>query len=144
MKSSYKVLIVNDKKTLAELKKKILQKLGIDSCVLTEKTEIVPDKVVEKLRSAEYDLVLLDFDLGGHTGIDVLRKLRQAKLDVPVLVISATTPDTPDFREELIQEGAIGFMGIPSSPREWEAFPQKILEYLIDNPCLLGSGIRLT
>lgn len=41
------------------------------------------------LRSENYDLMILDNRLPGKSGLDILRELREAKRDVPVLMLTA-------------------------------------------------------
>lgn len=45
----------------------------------------------EKARSKKYDLILLDLNLPGKSGFEIITSLRSLKIQIPILVISART-----------------------------------------------------
>jgi len=59
------------------------------------------------------DLVITDVKMPGMSGIDVLRQLRQRKVDLPVIVISAYADVAPAV--EAMKLGAEDFLGKPFS-----------------------------
>jgi CheY-like chemotaxis protein len=62
------------------------------------------------------DLVLLDLNLPGIQGWDVLEQIKSEGSNLPVVVFSAYT-DTPT-RERAAQMGAVGFIAKPVGARE--------------------------
>ncbi|TIO06816.1 response regulator transcription factor [Mesorhizobium sp.] len=67
----------------------------------------------------EYDLVILDVMLPGMDGFSILKKLRQAKSGVPVLVLTARSEI--DDRVTALDHGADDYLVKPFDFRELEA-----------------------
>lgn len=63
--------------------------------------------------SGEYDLVILDINLPGMDGFTLIRKLRQARSDVPVLMVTAR--DGVQDRIEGLDAGADDYLVKPFS-----------------------------
>jgi DNA-binding NarL/FixJ family response regulator len=57
---------------------------------------------------APFDVVLLDYNMPGMSGLDGLDRMRRANMDRPVALISGTA--TPALAEAAIAEGAAGFL----------------------------------
>ena len=58
-----------------------------------------------------YDLIILDINLPGSSGLDWLRTLRQRRIDLPVLLLTAR--DTPSQRVEGLDAGADDYLVKP-------------------------------
>lgn len=58
--------------------------------------------------SNEVDLVIVDIDLPGVSGLDVVRHIRKKRLSVPVLVVSALPEQ--EYAERARRAGASGFL----------------------------------
>jgi DNA-binding response OmpR family regulator len=69
---------------------------------------------LETLSRAASDAVLLDLRMPGVSGMDVLRGLREAGIDVPVVIVTAhgTIPDAV----EAMKLGAVDFLSKPVTP----------------------------
>lgn len=52
-----------------------------------------PTEVIPRLRAAQFDVCLLDYRLGGLTGIDVLGKIRAEGLDIPCILLTGESGD---------------------------------------------------
>lgn len=64
---------------------------------------------LEHLRSSrEDDLVLLDWKMPGMNGIEVLRHMREAGLEVPVIFLTALTDQ--DYEQAALEGGAVDFI----------------------------------
>ena len=63
-------------------------------------------------------MVLLDINMPGGTGIEVLKKLRASSRtsSIPVIVISGVTD--PTIREKALELGAAAFLSKPVDPTE--------------------------
>jgi CheY-like chemotaxis protein len=81
------------------------------------------------LNQEPYDLVLLDLRMPGIGGMEVLRRLRLAGNDVPVVVITAH--DSVPNAVEAMKLGAIDFLAKPLTP---EALRQVVAEVLARHP----------
>ncbi len=71
------------------------------------------------LGSASYDLVVLDIALPGLDGLSVLRRLRDRRMHVPVLILTAR--DTLEDRVAGLDLGADDYMTKPFDLPEFEA-----------------------
>ncbi|SBS24676.1 Phytochrome-like protein cph2 [Marinomonas spartinae] len=66
------------------------------------------DEALDLLLSQQYDLVLLDYFLGGHTGIDLLKHTKKVGLDTPVIVL--TGHSNIELDDALMRQGAADFI----------------------------------
>ncbi len=66
------------------------------------------------LAEHQYDLVLLDISLGGRSGLDLLKKIRQEQPSLPVLIISMHPEDQYALRT--IRMGAAGYLSKHAAP----------------------------
>ncbi len=71
------------------------------------------------LRLQSFDLLILDLDLPGIHGLDLLRLLRQRKNDIPVLILTAA--DAVEQRVKGLDQGADDYMAKPFALTELEA-----------------------
>jgi len=78
--------------------------------------------VVAKVRELQPDLVTLDIEMPGMSGIQVMDALRQAGLDVKVLVISGLTPSGGKLTLQALQNGAFDFITKPTESNPEENF----------------------
>lgn len=70
--------------------------------------------VVAKVRDLRPDLVTLDIEMPGMNGIEVMDALRQAGLNVKVLVISSLTVSGGRLTLQALQNGAFDFVTKPA------------------------------
>ena len=59
---------------------------------------------LEKVRSAEFDVVLLDITMPGKTGIEVLREIKSELPHLPVVMLSIHSPE--EYRALALSLGA--------------------------------------
>ena len=79
-----RILVVEDAERMAQLLKKGLT----EECYAVDIAGDGPEGL-RQAQSGEYDLVLLDVNLPGLDGFGVIRALRQARSDVPVIMVTA-------------------------------------------------------
>jgi DNA-binding response OmpR family regulator len=82
--SKMKVLIIEDEKSLCE---SIVACLKIEGFICETANAFKP--AIEKIESFEYDCILLDINLPGGSGLEILRQLKENKKSDGVLIISA-------------------------------------------------------
>ncbi len=65
----------------------------------------------EILKGATFDVVLSDISMPGMTGLDLLRRVRDFDLDIPVLLMTGA----PDVRSavEALEHGALRYLTKP-------------------------------
>ncbi len=78
--------------------------------------------VVEKVRELAPDLLTLDIEMPGMNGMAVMEALRQASLDVKVLVISSLTVSGGRLTLQALQNGAFDFITKPTESSAQENF----------------------
>jgi DNA-binding response OmpR family regulator len=114
-----RILIVDDDVVLCEM---LTERLQQDEFVI----EAVHDGIhgLERARSGEHALVVLDLMLPGMSGTNVLRQLRQQS-DVPVLILTAKGEDVERILG--LEIGADDYLPKPFNPRELVARIRAIL-----------------
>lgn len=66
------------------------------------------DEALEQLRKSEFDVMLLDLDLPGKSGFEVLRAVRRHNTKLPILIVSMLPEDKHASR--LLRTGANGYI----------------------------------
>lgn len=114
------ILIVDDASNILVTAAKALEKLGLP----VETTAYAEDALL-RLSRAEYSLVLLDLELWGMSGLDMLQKMRERHGSVPVIIITAY--GNPENEAEARRLGASDFIVKPFSPKEIRERVAKVL-----------------
>jgi two-component system OmpR family response regulator len=101
-----RVLVIEDDTTLGHALQEFLADQGYAVDWLTE-----GDKVLGAVAAQSYDLLLLDLNLPGCSGLDVLKQLREEGIQVPVLIVTAR--DGLDDRVAGLDAGADDYVTKP-------------------------------
>lgn len=114
------LLLVEDESKLATSLARQLGRAGYAA-------DVAPDgeTALEKARANEYHLVILDLNLPGASGFEVLRALREESRHVPVLILSAR--QGVEDRVEGLRIGADDYLVKPFDFAELEARIEAIL-----------------
>lgn len=96
---------------------------------------------IEQLRSATFDLVLLDLTLPGDSGLSLLRRLRREFASTPIMVVSMHPVD--QFAQRALQAGAVGYVAKDSDPQELVAAVRSALSGGRHVPAELQEAARL-
>jgi CheY-like chemotaxis protein len=90
-------------------------RLGIRVLTLTGKLSITHaptgELAMEHLRSAAWDAIVLDLDLPGIDGVELLEWMREEGLEVPVVVVTASVMQRE--RQRTLELGARAFLEKP-------------------------------
>ena len=86
------------------------------------------EEALEKLRAVPPDLVLLDMQLPGRSGYELLAEIRGDPRTRLIPVVMITGAATPERKLKAIQEGVTDFLTKPFSPEELAARVQALLE----------------
>lgn len=81
--NNYKILLVEEEVTHAEIVKKYLSHVGIDTHILNDGEE-----VIAWLRENYVHLILLDLNLPGKDGLDIFKEIREFS-QVPIIISTA-------------------------------------------------------
>ncbi len=73
-------------------------------------------EVFQKLNEQQWDMLILDIDLPGRSGLDVLRQLKAEKLKIPVLMFSFYSEEQIALRA--LRTGAAGYLSKDAADTE--------------------------
>lgn len=105
------ILVVDDDRKLLEMLRRTLVYEGFDVMTATDGNEAL--RQLEKRRP---DLIVLDWLMPGLDGLGVIRQLREAQDDVPILMLTAR--DAIEDRVEGLESGADDYLVKPFAPAE--------------------------
>jgi len=117
-----KVLVVDDQEANVQLLEKMLRGVGYSSVAST----MNPFEVCELHRRNRYDLILLDLQMPGMDGFQVMKGLKEIELDgyLPVIVITAQ----PAHKQHALETGAKDFVSKPFDVLEVKTRIHNMLE----------------
>ena len=131
-----KVLLVDDHPLILSALQAVIQGLGDDVTVIGAASAREARLVLEA--SDDYDLVLLDLQLGDANGFDMLVELRATYPALPVVIVSASDRTSDVIRA--IDLGAMGFVPKRASNETlFEALHQVMQGGIYVPPMTLGS-----
>ncbi|BAM47069.1 response regulator transcription factor [Amphibacillus xylanus] len=115
-----RILIVDDEDSIVTLLQYNIEKAGFDTAVAYSGTE-----AFDKAMKESFDLIVLDLMLPGMEGTEVCKRLRQEKVDTPILMLTAKGDE---FDKVLgLELGADDYLTKPFSPKEVVARIKAIL-----------------
>ncbi len=106
-----KVLLADDDFTMVSLLKTLLNMEGYQVMTLLDK----PGEILDNIRQAKPDILLLDLFLGDRNGIEIVREMR---LDPELNSIRIVMVSGLDKTEECLAAGADKFLLKPYMPNE--------------------------
>ncbi|HET6924095.1 MAG TPA: sigma-54 dependent transcriptional regulator [Anaeromyxobacteraceae bacterium] len=123
MARSANVLIVDDDPALRQTMETIVRSAGMNSF-----TAATGEEALDAVRRAPVDVMLLDVQLPGISGLHVLRQVRERHPDIGVIMVSVVK-EIP-VAVEAIKHGALDYVTKDFSPGELSARVSKSLEQL--------------
>ncbi|HNV22317.1 MAG TPA: response regulator [Candidatus Hydrogenedentes bacterium] len=114
------VLVVDDEKNIRQTLAQALVPMG-----LHVETAVNGEEALQKVRDAEFDLMLLDLKMPGVDGMEVLRSLSDVRPEIRIIIITAY--GTVKNAVEAIKLGAVDFIEKPFSPREIRELVNSVL-----------------
>lgn len=132
-----RLLIVEDEKELCDTVAKSLYSAGyeVDTCYDGE-------EALDYVLTEEYDLIVLDLNLPGMDGMDILRELRMKNEETKVLILSARSQIAD--KVEGLDAGANDYMEKPFHLQELEARIRSLTrrKFIQKDVCLSYGDIR--
>jgi DNA-binding NtrC family response regulator len=101
------ILVIDDEESLRDTFQFFLQNQGY-APVITASTY---EEALQELSDRSFDLIISDIVLGGNTGIDVLKRVRELGLNCPVVMI--TGYPTVETAAEAVRLGAFDYIPKP-------------------------------
>jgi PAS domain S-box-containing protein len=126
-----RILVVEDSQTQAEELRGVLTAAGFDVTLAAD-----AEQALQRLRAADFDLVLSDVLMPGLSGYDLCRRLKQGpqRRDVPVVLLTALTDPL-----NIIQGLECGADGFLTKPYEAEQLVERV-RGLLANRALRHEG----
>ena len=106
-----RVLLVEDDKITAQSIEALLKKEG-----MVVETTVYGEEGLEIGKLYEYDIIILDLGLPDIDGFEVLKRLRNSKIETPVLILSGFT--APDKKVKGLSTGADDYLTKPFDKAE--------------------------
>jgi len=88
-----KVLVIDDEQNIRFLYKEELEDIGYQVTVAA-----TAEEAMEKILQDKPDIITLDIKMPGMDGIEFMKKLKEEKSDIPVILCSAYGRYKQDFR----------------------------------------------
>ena len=110
-----KLLIVDDETDVREFAANFFRKRKIDTVTAGNGEEAL--KILDK---DKINLVLLDINMIGLNGIDVLKQIRNRKIEVKVIMVTGTKPESDSSFDQCKQLGALDYIHKPLQLEELE------------------------
>jgi DNA-binding NtrC family response regulator len=115
------VLIVDDEKNI-----RLTLTGALEAMELGTDTAVNGEEALAKLDTKPFGLILLDLRMPGMDGMEVLRRVRQARPDIKIIIITAY--GTIESAVEAMKLGAVDFIQKPFAPEEIRALVKKVLD----------------
>jgi CheY-like chemotaxis protein len=103
-----KILVVDDIVENCDILKIRMEKVGYEV-----DTETDSNQAIDRLRASQYDLVLLDINMPGTSGITLLEQIRGDETFDSVAVIMITAIDDVQVALDCMRKGACGYLTKP-------------------------------
>lgn len=132
-----RLLIVEDEKQICDMVAKSLYAVGYEVDTCYDGME-----ALEYILAENYDLIVLDLNLPGIDGMDILRELRQSNEETKVLILSARGQIVD--KVEGLDAGANDYMEKPFHLQELEARIRSLTrrKFVQKDICLESGDIR--
>lgn len=122
MRNSLKILIADDHPLVRDGLINTISK-GISNVSLGEASSAAG--VLNEVRRQSWDLLILDINMPGRDGLDVLRELKTLQPELPVIILSMYPED--QYAVRTLKMGASAYLTKETSPRELLTAIQTVL-----------------
>ncbi|MBN2241458.1 MAG: response regulator [Acidobacteria bacterium] len=103
MEKSLKVLIVDDEVDLSATLVERLAIRGFDAAAVETGSQ-----ALDRVQHDDFDIVVLDIKLKGEDGVDVMRRIKRIKQNLPVVLLTGHM--SKESSEEGLRAGAIDYI----------------------------------
>src|SRR5262245_53498154 len=108
MTNRLRVLLVDDEESIRAVFGSILEEAGLEVVTASNAQD-----ALEHVRADKWDVIVSDIQMPKMNGIELLRKVREVDLDVPVVLM--TGGPTLDTAIEAMEYGAFRYLRKPMS-----------------------------
>ena len=131
--AALKVLVVDDHMTARAHLKRVLKDMGITQVDEAENADDASAKA-----SAGYNIIFLDWDMPGKTGIEILRKFRGNTAFDDTAFVMVTAKSEPDDIISALRAGATSYIVKPADAAEVRNNITEVLEWIAQQKALRG------
>ena len=117
------ILIVEDNEKNMKLARDVLQARGYRTL-----EAVTGEEGVRMAQASKPDLVLMDIQLPGISGIDALKQLRSDAATAKIPIVAFTASVTPTDRTQISEAGFDGFLSKPINLKEFLETVRRVLE----------------
>ncbi len=117
-----KILIVDDH---AIVRKGLKEIINDENDLKVEDEAKNADEALEKIRNKKIDLVILDINMPGRSGFDIIADIIKIDEQLPILILSINPED--EFALRCLKAGASGYMNKDIEPLEFLLAIRKLL-----------------
>jgi DNA-binding response OmpR family regulator len=114
------ILIVDDEKNICLTLSQALETLGVET-----DTALNGEEALVKLEKKKFGIILLDLRMPGMGGMEVLRRVREIRPDIRVIILTAY--GTIESAVEAMKLGAVDFIQKPFSPDEIRELVSRVM-----------------
>ncbi len=107
-----KIVIVDDEIKVLNAVKRLLRKLPYDFEFFSD-----PEIALEKIKKMSVDVIVVDYRMPGMDGLELLKKLSEAKIDCIKIVMSGEA-DIHIMAKAINETGIYKFINKPWDPKE--------------------------
>lgn len=101
-----RILIVDDEPNVCQFLSEYLEYRGFGTRISNSGSE-----ALQYLQEETFDAILLDLIMPGMNGLEVLEKIRQMNITIPVIIVTGVKDK--DVADEAIKLGAVDFIPKP-------------------------------
>lgn len=98
----YRILVVDDDASLRQLNTEVLSQSGYEVDAAED-----GDIAWESIQSNNYDLMITDQKMARVSGVELLKKLRAARMALPVIMATGTSPQAEFTRHPWLQPAVV-------------------------------------
>ncbi len=129
---SRRVLVADDDKAMRTLFVKAVEALGVENAVAAADG----DEALALFQQSEFDLILLDWDMPGKTGLEVLQAIRAQPSDVPVVMVTAERK-----RERVLEAAEAGVTEYLVKPIDQDTLKEKLAPYCQPSEVKINTSV---
>lgn len=115
------VLIVDDEKNIRLTLSRSLEALELET-----DTAVNGEEALARLKEKEFGLILLDLKMPGMDGMEVLRRVREIRPDIRIIIVTAY--GTIESAVEAMRLGAVDFIQKPFTPDEIRELVSRVMD----------------
>lgn len=116
-----KILLIDDDTGLNHFLNRFFKRKGYDVTIC-----LSGEDAIRKIQNENFDLIMLDYKMPGLNGLDTLKKIRDAQVKTPVIIMTAY--GSTDTAIEAMKRGAYDYLNKPFERKELSRIVSEALE----------------